>query len=84
MHKAVGNGPVPPTTITPVLLRASQILGSTYHRVRTTDGFGKAEEEERRITAESAVQRAGDGKCVAGLPELGDSAVPESEEVCES
>ncbi|MFF8003814.1 carboxymuconolactone decarboxylase family protein [Streptomyces sp. NPDC007917] len=41
-----------------MLLRASQIVGSTYHCVRITDGLRKAGEEERRITAVATWQDA--------------------------
>ncbi|MFE7359154.1 carboxymuconolactone decarboxylase family protein [Streptomyces sp. NPDC057543] len=58
VHKAVRNGPVPQTTIALMLLRASQIVGSTYHCLPLTDRLRKAGEEERRITAVATWQDA--------------------------
>ncbi|RMB81598.1 carboxymuconolactone decarboxylase family protein [Streptomyces shenzhenensis] len=58
VRKAVRNGPVPQTTITLMLLRAAQIVGSTYHCVAMTDGLRRAGEEERRITAVATWQDA--------------------------
>ncbi|MGW3949699.1 carboxymuconolactone decarboxylase family protein [Streptomyces sp. NPDC004752] len=58
VRKAVRNGPVPQTAITPMLLRAAQIVGSTYHCVQMADGLRKAGEEERRITAVATWQDA--------------------------
>ncbi|QKW06289.1 carboxymuconolactone decarboxylase family protein [Streptomyces sp. NA04227] len=58
VHKAVRNGPVPQSTVTLMLLRAAQIVGSTYHCIRITDGLRKAGEEERRITAIATWQDA--------------------------
>ena len=58
VDKAVRNGPVPYTTITLMLLRAGQIVGSTYQCVRITDDLRKAGEEERRITAVATWQDA--------------------------
>ncbi|WP_440063673.1 carboxymuconolactone decarboxylase family protein [Streptosporangium sp. OZ121] len=51
MIKAVQNGSIPQITIGLVQLRAGQIVGSTYHTVRQTDGLRKAGEAEERITA---------------------------------
>ena len=51
MYKATGNGSIPPATIGLVQLRAGQIVGNTYHTVRSTDGLRKAGETEERITA---------------------------------
>ena len=51
MYKAIGNGSVPQTTISLVQLRAGQIVGNTYHTVRSTGALRKAGETEERITA---------------------------------
>jgi len=51
MYKATGNGSIPPTTISLVQLRAGQIVGNTYHTVRSADGLRRAGETEERITA---------------------------------
>jgi alkylhydroperoxidase family enzyme len=51
MFKATLNGSVPPTTISLVQLRAGQIVGNTYHTVRSTGELRKAGETEERITA---------------------------------
>ncbi|AXB41666.1 carboxymuconolactone decarboxylase family protein [Amycolatopsis albispora] len=49
--KALGDGPIPRTTISLVQLRAAQLAGSTYLTVRVTDELRTAGEPERRITA---------------------------------
>ncbi|MFB4278316.1 MULTISPECIES: carboxymuconolactone decarboxylase family protein [unclassified Nonomuraea] len=49
--KATRNGSVPPATLSLVVLRAAQVVGSTYHAVRVTDSIRKAGEAEERITA---------------------------------
>ena len=51
MFKAAGNGSIPPATISLVQLRAGQIIGNTYHTVRSTGDLRKAGEAEERITA---------------------------------
>jgi alkylhydroperoxidase family enzyme len=51
LYKATANGSVPRTTINLVQLRAGQIIGNTYHTVRTTGDLRKAGETEERITA---------------------------------
>ncbi|MFB4278720.1 carboxymuconolactone decarboxylase family protein [Nonomuraea sp. MTCD27] len=51
VHKAVGNGSIPQTTISLLQLRAGQILGSTYFTVRETGNLRQAGEPEERITA---------------------------------
>jgi alkylhydroperoxidase family enzyme len=51
MFKATQNGTIPPTTIGLVQLRTGQIIGNTYHTVRSTDALRKAGETEERITA---------------------------------
>jgi alkylhydroperoxidase family enzyme len=51
MFKATQNGTIPPITIGLVQLRTAQIIGNTYHTVRSTDALRKAGETEERITA---------------------------------
>jgi alkylhydroperoxidase family enzyme len=51
MFKATQNGTIPPATIGLVQLRTGQIIGNTYHTVRSTDALRKAGETEERITA---------------------------------
>ena len=51
MYKATANGSIPQTTIGLVRLRAGQIVGNTYHTVRSTAALRKAGETEERITA---------------------------------
>ena len=51
VHKTIRNGPIPQTTISLMLLRAGQLVGSTYHTIRVTDHLRKAGEPEERITA---------------------------------
>jgi alkylhydroperoxidase family enzyme len=51
MYKATANGSIPQTTISLVQLRAGQIIGNTYHTVRTTVALSKAGDTEERITA---------------------------------
>lgn len=51
LHKAVRDGSVPQATLGLMLLRAAQVVGSTYHAVRLTDNLRKSGETERRITA---------------------------------
>ncbi|MER5428499.1 carboxymuconolactone decarboxylase family protein [Streptomyces sp. NPDC002588] len=58
VRNAVRNGPVPQTTISLMLLRAAQIVGSTYHAVSSTDNLRKAGETEQRITAVATWQDA--------------------------
>jgi alkylhydroperoxidase family enzyme len=58
MAEATRNGSIPDTTIGLVQLRAGQIVGSTYHTVRQTDGLRKAGETEERITAVASWQDA--------------------------
>ncbi|RMI44879.1 carboxymuconolactone decarboxylase family protein [Actinomadura harenae] len=58
MRNAVWNGPVPQTTITLMLLRGAQIVGSTYHAVSLTGSLRKAGETETRITAVATWQDA--------------------------
>jgi alkylhydroperoxidase family enzyme len=58
VHKAIRNGPIPQTTIGLMLLRAGQIVGSTYHTIRLTDHLRKAGETEQRITAVATWQDA--------------------------
>ncbi|MEV5571607.1 carboxymuconolactone decarboxylase family protein [Spirillospora sp. NPDC052269] len=50
-RKEVWNGPVPQSTINVMLLRAAQVVGSTYHAISLTAGLRKAGESEKRITA---------------------------------
>ncbi|OKK22890.1 alkylhydroperoxidase [Streptomyces sp. CB00455] len=58
VRNAVRNGPVPQTTLDLMLLRAAQIVGSTYHAIPLTDTLRKAGETERRITAVATWQDA--------------------------
>lgn len=58
LHKAIRDSPVPQTTIRLALLRAAQIVGSTYHTVRMTAEMRKADETEERITAVATWQGA--------------------------
>ncbi|MEV0402126.1 carboxymuconolactone decarboxylase family protein [Actinoallomurus sp. NPDC050550] len=58
VRNAVRNGPVPQTTISLMLLRAAQIIGSTYHAISLTDNLRKAGETEKRITAAATWQDA--------------------------
>lgn len=58
VHKAIRDGSVPDGTISLMLLRAGQLVGSTYHTVRVTDGLRKLGETERRITAVATWQDA--------------------------
>ena len=51
LYKATANGSIPRTTINLVQLRAGQIIGNTYHAVRSTGDLRKAGEPEERITA---------------------------------
>src|SRR5215472_6758623 len=51
LYKATANGSIPQTTTSPVQLRAGQLIGNTYHTVRTTADLRKAGETEERITA---------------------------------
>jgi alkylhydroperoxidase family enzyme len=51
MYKALSNGSIPQTTIDLVQLRAGQVIGNTYHTVRSTVALRKAGETEERITA---------------------------------
>ncbi|MBO2460941.1 carboxymuconolactone decarboxylase family protein [Actinomadura violacea] len=51
VRNAVWNGPVPPKTINLMLLRAAQIVGSTYHAISLTQNLRKTGESEQRITA---------------------------------
>ena len=51
MFKATQNGSIPPATIALVQLRAGQIVGNTYHTLRSTDALRKAGETSDRITA---------------------------------
>ena len=58
VHNALRKGPVPQTTINLMMLRAGQIVGSTYHTVQVTNNLRKLEEAERRITAVATWQDA--------------------------
>ncbi|GAA2760449.1 carboxymuconolactone decarboxylase family protein [Actinopolymorpha rutila] len=58
VRNAVRNGPVPQATIGLMLLRAAQVVGSTYHAVSLTDNLRKAGETEKRITAVATWQGA--------------------------
>ncbi|MEV4569948.1 carboxymuconolactone decarboxylase family protein [Nonomuraea sp. NPDC049419] len=51
LHQSLTNGPIPPTTISLLQLRAGQILGSTYFTIRETNNLRKIGEAEERITA---------------------------------
>ncbi|GAA5094921.1 carboxymuconolactone decarboxylase family protein [Nocardia iowensis] len=51
VHKAIRDSSVPQTTINLMMLRAAQIVGSTYHSIWVTDSLRKTAESERRITA---------------------------------
>ncbi|MEV1119699.1 carboxymuconolactone decarboxylase family protein [Actinosynnema sp. NPDC049800] len=51
MFQAVGNGSVPPTTISLVHLRAGQLVGNTYLTTLHTGNLRKAGVSEERITA---------------------------------
>ncbi|MBH5334884.1 carboxymuconolactone decarboxylase family protein [Streptomyces pactum] len=58
VRNAVRNGPVPQNTVNLMLLRAAQIVGSTYHCVPIIDELRKVGEEDRRITAVATWQGA--------------------------
>ncbi|MFH0175551.1 carboxymuconolactone decarboxylase family protein [Streptomyces cacaoi] len=58
VRSAVWNGPVSKTTISLMLFRGAQIVGSTYHAVSLTDQLRKAGESEKRITAVATWQNA--------------------------
>jgi len=58
VRNAVRNGPVSQTTVSLMLLRAAQIVGSTYHAVSLTGSLRKAGETEKRITAVATWQDA--------------------------
>jgi alkylhydroperoxidase family enzyme len=60
MFQAVGNGSVPPATISLVQLRAGQIVGNTYLTTLHTGNLRKAGEAEERITAVASWQDAPD------------------------
>ncbi|MFI6484890.1 carboxymuconolactone decarboxylase family protein [Nonomuraea sp. NPDC050663] len=51
VHGALRKSRVPQTTLTLMMLRAGQIVGSTYHTVQLTDRLRKLEETEERIVA---------------------------------
>ncbi|GAA2205508.1 carboxymuconolactone decarboxylase family protein [Nonomuraea monospora] len=51
LHKALQNGPIPPTTVSLLQLRAGQLLGSTYFTIRETGNLRKLGEPEERVTA---------------------------------
>ncbi|QFU88405.1 carboxymuconolactone decarboxylase family protein [Amycolatopsis sp. YIM 10] len=51
LHKAIGNSPIPRSTIGLMQLRAGQLLGSTYFTIRDTATLREAGESEERITA---------------------------------
>lgn len=51
LHRALRNGPISPTTIALLQLRAGQILGSTYFTIRETANLRRIGESEERITA---------------------------------
>ncbi|MGC7098351.1 carboxymuconolactone decarboxylase family protein [Amycolatopsis lurida] len=51
LHKAIGNSPIPRSTVGLMQLRAGQLLGSTYFTVRDTAALREAGESEERITA---------------------------------
>lgn len=51
VRNAVWNGPVPQTTINLMLMRAAQLVGSTYHTLPLTDALRKAGETDQRVTA---------------------------------
>ncbi|MET9624102.1 carboxymuconolactone decarboxylase family protein [Streptomyces sp. NPDC006464] len=58
VRNAIRNGPVSQTTISLMLLRAAQIVGSTYHAVSSTENLRKAGETEKRVTAVATWQGA--------------------------
>ncbi|OLZ52756.1 carboxymuconolactone decarboxylase family protein [Amycolatopsis keratiniphila] len=51
LHRVVGNGTIPATTVSLVQLRAGQLLGSTYFVVRETRVLRELGESEERITS---------------------------------
>ncbi|MGP3937957.1 carboxymuconolactone decarboxylase family protein [Nonomuraea sp. KM88] len=51
LHRSLTNGPIPPTTIGLLQLRAGQILGSTCFTIRETGNLRELGETEERITA---------------------------------
>ncbi|MEV0390476.1 carboxymuconolactone decarboxylase family protein [Nonomuraea sp. NPDC050643] len=51
VHNIARNGAVPRSTISLVMLRAAQVVGSTYHTIQVTRGLRQAGETEERITA---------------------------------
>lgn len=58
LRNAVRNGPVPQTTLGLALLRAAQIVGSTYHALPLTESLRRSGESERRIAAVATWQDA--------------------------
>ncbi|WP_218105954.1 carboxymuconolactone decarboxylase family protein [Micromonospora citrea] len=51
LHKALRDGPISPTTVSLLHLRAGQILGSTYFTIRETGNLRRLGESEERIAA---------------------------------
>jgi alkylhydroperoxidase family enzyme len=51
LMKAVGNGSVPPATISLIHLRAGQILGNTYQAIRHSTDLRRSGESEDRIAS---------------------------------
>lgn len=51
LAKAVGNGSVPPATISLIYLRAGQIVGNTYQVIRHSVDLRRASESEDRIAS---------------------------------
>ncbi|MCP2340280.1 carboxymuconolactone decarboxylase family protein [Actinomadura rupiterrae] len=51
VHKAIRDSPVPAGTVSLMQLRASQLVGSTYHAFRLVDNLRQSGESEERITA---------------------------------
>ncbi|WP_242908750.1 carboxymuconolactone decarboxylase family protein [Actinomadura terrae] len=58
LRAAIQRGPVPESTMTLMMLRAAQIVGSTYHAIMLTDTLREAGETEHRITAVATWQDA--------------------------
>lgn len=51
VRNEIRDGSVPQTTIALMLLRAGQLVGSTYHAIQLTNNLRKVGETEQRITA---------------------------------
>ncbi len=58
VHKSIRDSSVPQTTVSLMMLRAGQIVGSTYHTIQLTNNLRRAGETEQRITGVATWQDA--------------------------